>query len=63
MADNLYYRDMLLKHDTQAFAELSTKDVYLVIYNKKVTDSQNWDTNTACGGKTSMLCYPSLQIC
>ena len=48
--DTEFYRDLLLKHTAQAFAEASKGDVYLVIRDAETPDDRIWPTDRTWGG-------------
>lgn len=50
--DQKYYKDLVLKHTSQAYAELSKGDVYLVVEDATTPDDRSWNTDQAWGGKS-----------
>ncbi|KAK3707828.1 hypothetical protein LTR37_011830 [Vermiconidia calcicola] len=48
--DNAYYRDLVLKHVSQAYAEVSAGDIYLVAEDATTPDNRDWNTDQAWGG-------------
>ena len=61
--DNKFYRDMLLKHVSQAYAEVSAGDVYLVVLDETTPDDRDWNTDQAWGGEWRRLVRPASRAC
>ena len=51
-----YWKDSFLKNLSQAFAEKSQGDIYLVVRDTVAPDDKSWDTSQAWGGERLPFC-------
>lgn len=59
--DNKFYSDMVLKHVSQAYAELSSGDIILVVPDATTPDDRSWNTDQAWGGES--ICLSKMMTC